>query len=477
MKQFIAILVCLVALAAVSPAQITTIKSSGTMTPVKNSSSTTSIAGNWSGTQTSSDGLYPQAISFQLTNNGEFIIAGQTGVVASRGNYTTSNNIITGSYRQLSSGETYSFSCTFDPATKQLKGTLGSGGSVSGQGKWTVTKIEIAQMQNPVSTTVKRVAAPVTTTQTSSPAPPPAAVYKTNTVVGRWSGIFLFPYSKNPISYSLVFDAKNGFVIIDNTADPFWDDTRIGQGSYILTNRQVKGNFYFKNDPTGYSFSATLTDESLSSTKLIGTYGMYDSVSGRGTLALTAIQPAPGPAPIAPPVNNEYYLMSVKLNIYTGNDNKEALSWISANLFLPPGSGNYSINPGNASPTMIYTTDEDQSKYKFEFKPNSVTSVELVTYCSPGLPGNPEYRSRDITLTTINRGGLKAVLAYYPNFSLDAWKIEKIEMVLDFRKTDGTPHPTLGNKTLYFPKASGLLTQGKNSLILETDRFLIPINQ
>ena len=112
--------------------------------PVKNINilnSALPVIGNWSGTQTNDYGLYPQAVSFQLTNTGEFIMANtQTGVVGAKGTYTFSNNIINGSYKLLSSGETISFTGTFDPNTQKLSCSLGMGTATTGQGKWIVSK-------------------------------------------------------------------------------------------------------------------------------------------------------------------------------------------------------------------------------------------------------------------------------------------------------------------------------------------------
>ena len=97
--------------------------------------------GTWSGTQTNDYGLYPQAVSFQLTYAGEFIMANeQTGAVGAKGTYTFSNNIINGSYKLLSSGETISFTGTFDPNTQKLSCSLGMGTATTGQGKWIVSK-------------------------------------------------------------------------------------------------------------------------------------------------------------------------------------------------------------------------------------------------------------------------------------------------------------------------------------------------
>jgi|CXWL01.1.fsa_nt_gi hypothetical protein len=111
--------------------------------PVKNINTMNNalpVIGNWSGIQTNDYGLYPQNIVFELTGNGEYLIKDTKGVLAAKGNYTFLNNIVSGSYKQLSSGETFSFKATYDPGTGKMNGTLGSGTSPMGQGKWTVTK-------------------------------------------------------------------------------------------------------------------------------------------------------------------------------------------------------------------------------------------------------------------------------------------------------------------------------------------------
>jgi hypothetical protein len=99
------------------------------------------ITGKWSGTQTNDYGQYPQAVAFTLTNAGEIIMANEkTGAVAAQGTYTFLNNIINGSYKLLSSGETISFTGTYDANTKKMNCSLGAGASTTGQGKWVVSK-------------------------------------------------------------------------------------------------------------------------------------------------------------------------------------------------------------------------------------------------------------------------------------------------------------------------------------------------
>ena len=119
---------------------ITTIKKD---MPVKNmiiNNSFIPVVGNWSGTQTNDYGLYPQNIAFELTSNGEFLIKDIKGVLAAKGSYTFSNNFLSGSYKQLSSSETFSFTGTFDANTQKLTCSLGAGTATNGQGKWIVSK-------------------------------------------------------------------------------------------------------------------------------------------------------------------------------------------------------------------------------------------------------------------------------------------------------------------------------------------------
>ena len=103
--------------------------------------SSQAIVGVWAGSQTNDYGLYPQAVSFELTANKEFIIANsKTGDVAAKGTYNFNNNTISGSYKQFSSGEIYSFTGTFDSNLQKLTCTLGVGTATTGQGKWMMSK-------------------------------------------------------------------------------------------------------------------------------------------------------------------------------------------------------------------------------------------------------------------------------------------------------------------------------------------------
>lgn len=129
------------------PANQSPVLIKNTIKPIKQTISNSNNIGNtllfpgtWSGTQTSAEGLYPQAIAFQLTANNEYIITDNNGIVAARGTYTVSGNSISGSYKLFSSSETFSFNGTYDNNTQKITGTLGNGNATTGQGKWQVTK-------------------------------------------------------------------------------------------------------------------------------------------------------------------------------------------------------------------------------------------------------------------------------------------------------------------------------------------------
>lgn len=60
----------------------------------------------------------------------------------SRGTCNYNNDLISGLFKQLSSGEPYSFNAIINPSTNQIFCTQGQGTSISGQGKWVVLKID-----------------------------------------------------------------------------------------------------------------------------------------------------------------------------------------------------------------------------------------------------------------------------------------------------------------------------------------------
>ena len=98
------------------------------------------VIGNWYGIKTNDNGLYPENFGFELNANNQILFKNINGNIGATGTYSFTNNTITGSYKQQSDGQIFSFTGTYDAATQKLSGTLGLGTSVTGQGKWTLSK-------------------------------------------------------------------------------------------------------------------------------------------------------------------------------------------------------------------------------------------------------------------------------------------------------------------------------------------------
>jgi hypothetical protein len=185
----------------------------------------------------------------------------------------------------------------------------------------------------------------------------------------------------------------------------------------------------------------------------------------------------------APPPNNTpvmvtpYYLCSAKVDIYTGNDNKELPSIVNLNLYRL--SKSRFASAGSNEPTLMFNYMM-QGNNKQEFKPNSNNQVVLTNlysfpYTFPGGTGDG-YRYSELDLTQIQINGLRLRIDYSPNFILDAWKIEKVILTLEFKDLNGNPHPTMATVTIPFLNASALLKEGNYTLTCEADKFLMPKN-
>ncbi|MEJ8819097.1 hypothetical protein [Lacibacter sp. H407] len=334
-------------------AQITTIKTLPTNTSI-------SFAGIWTGVQTNDLGQRTQAVNFELTATGEFIMGS-----AAKGKYVINNNTIEGTFKQFSNNETYSFSGSFDAPSNKLTCTLGAGANVKGQGIWVVSKqsttsLKTSTIQNTTRITQTNVQPP-TTNNTTSTTPPPSA-------------------TKNP-------PVKN-----------------------------------FRCDRTDYE---------------------------------------------------EYYLISTKLIFYTGNDSKEAPSMVSINCSIPGAASLYE----SSNPSLIGSTNGQQSDLKYEFKANSNVTVPAgMIYYPCGNGKEADYMPDEVSLNRITRSGLIIDVYYSPNFFMDAWKVERIDVILEFKQPDGTLHSTHGTKIIPYYNLNKLFTASNNKLTLKSDRFLMPIN-
>jgi hypothetical protein len=163
------------------------------------------------------------------------------------------------------------------------------------------------------------------------------------------------------------------------------------------------------------------------------------------------------PAPVSnktsePAATSVYSLTSVRVNIRTGNDNKEFPSMVGLDL----------IN----RKTGYFPFKQLPEDMRNEMKSNSNTEV--------GLDKSSTAPSEHFTLESIQASGLSLQIHYKPNFFTDAWKIEGVSITLEFKDQNGVPHPTLGSKTIVFNNASGFLDATNPVLFCSTDGQLVP---
>jgi len=152
-----------------------------------------------------------------------------------------------------------------------------------------------------------------------------------------------------------------------------------------------------------------------------------------------------------------YTLTAVRVLIKTGTDNKEFLSEVGASLWKKDHSGwNY---PNDCCYKI--------AALKNEMAVNSNTNLGLDKY--PG--GNADK----LSLANLQANGVELLVQYIPNLLFDAWKIENITLVLEFRDQNGNLHPTLGSKTISFSNAIGFLNADFRTFKCRTDQYFNPL--
>jgi hypothetical protein len=195
----------------------------------------------------------------------------------------------------------------------------------------------------------------------------------------------------------------------------------------------------------------------------IGLYAQLKTEHNRQKVKTTPVKLVPAvkpstPAPTDPPINkgtagtipsSVYALTSVRVKIKTGNDNKEFPSQVQVTLMARSTPNNW--------------RNYIQISLSNEMRINSETEFGL------NVAGPP------VPLETFQQAGLKFSLTYIPNFFADAWKIEGITLVLEFKDQHGNLHPTLGSKTIYFSNAYGFLNDQYRYIDCYTDASLTPM--
>jgi hypothetical protein len=165
--------------------------------------------------------------------------------------------------------------------------------------------------------------------------------------------------------------------------------------------------------------------------------------------------PPPAPAPAQSSTVVEYKLTSVRVKISTGRDNKESPSEVYTKFSLPeqyttPYCAFAQWNLQNEMPVNSVT----------EVGLNKQTNVNLSLISTKLTMSNPEQLrtgGNDILLSDLQKYGGRLLIKYYPHLFTDAWRIENVTLMLEFRDKNGNLHPTHGSKTLSFGNARTFL--------------------
>lgn len=227
----------------------------------------------------------------------------------------------------------------------------------------------------------------------------------------------------------------------------------------------------------------------------------FPAIGGTGTTTTTppAALAADTAAPAATEPNPKLtftgltYFKTAKVKIYTGNDNKEALSHVTVVL---------SVNGGESDDNGGLNPDRLVRLARF-FLPNQALQVnslyESVMEISPGgfeqqfkyIQANSWGEQDKITLDRCQQYGLRLEINYEPNFILDAWKIDRVDLEIDFGywewwfyrgdRESGShserylvSKPAAGYPRIISFNRSSLLNGTNNKLTLITDGFFFP---
>jgi hypothetical protein len=158
-----------------------------------------------------------------------------------------------------------------------------------------------------------------------------------------------------------------------------------------------------------------------------------------------------------PYVPSEYFLTTGTVTIHTGNDNKEAPSSFGVTLY---------VNGGETTPEDSANPNPHRLQYVATFE---TKAGELKVNSSAGFKlTSKAFRNPD--LATVQQYGLRIRIKYLPNFPLDAWKIDRAALTVNFQAGQ-----QMESKTMTFSNVAKLLTAGDNQIDLIADGSFRPI--
>jgi hypothetical protein len=154
---------------------------------------------------------------------------------------------------------------------------------------------------------------------------------------------------------------------------------------------------------------------------------------------------------------NEYLLTGGTITIHTGNDNKEAPSHFGVTLY---------VNGGETEPENSANPNPDRLQYVVTF---DTKAGELKINSSADFKITAKQFARK-DLANIQQHGLRIRIKYLPNFPLDAWKIDRVALTVNFQNAQKTE-----NKTMTFSNVNKLLTESASQLDLVADGSFRPL--
>lgn len=155
----------------------------------------------------------------------------------------------------------------------------------------------------------------------------------------------------------------------------------------------------------------------------------------------------------------DYFLAVAKITVKTGKDNKETGSKLILRVYPATGADNWHkgyCQENFTDELHVWSTDNFTLPRATGFDQNFNS---LANYKQTGV-------MVDINYNTMGNG---------PFCLLDAWKIDEVDVTLEFKDKSGNPHPSMGSRTVYFNNSNMYLDYKKWQLYCKTDQYFTPL--
>lgn len=176
------------------------------------------------------------------------------------------------------------------------------------------------------------------------------------------------------------------------------------------------------------------------------------SASKTGSASPTPVTSATAPQPLTVA---DYKLTSVRVKINTGRDNKENPSEVYTKFCIPEtGTPTYlAFAQWNLQSEMPINTEVEVGLRKLANANLEITSTRMTM----GRAHELHTGASEISLADIQKHGAKLFVYYSPHLFTDAWRVENVTILLEFKDKNGNLHPVHGSKSLSFSNAKVFL--------------------